>query len=232
MPRIYPRISLLTAILLMTIIGLSIVTFRLWLQLEPLRVQVRSMRTELGLLNVEDPTVAQAIQLGTDKVDHWKWRIYLPEGGDYELFIYDGMIPPHGFNKSWYDEIRKNASGMSTTMNGGEFVFNVELKKEGDRWLVLTSRGIDRPGSVMSVNGDWLSSERSHGVNSSVGYDAAATYRPGEPIHIMTMLEPVVTKKGTSTSWSTPTGPANGIVIWIEQQLPATNPPARAAATP
>lgn len=190
------------------------------------------MRTELGMLNIEDPTVAQVIQLGTDNTDHWKWRIYLPAGGDYELFVYDGKIPPRSFNKNWYDEIRKNASGMSTTMDDGEFVFNVELEKEGDRWLVLTSRGIDRKGGVWSVNGDWLSNEHSHGVNSSVGYDAAATYRPGEPIHIMTMLEPVVTKNGTSTSWSPPTGPANGIAVWIEQHLPATNSPAAAAATP
>lgn len=189
------------------------------------------MRTELGMLNIDDPGVAQAIQLGTDKPDHWKWRIYLPEGGNYELFVYDGMIPPHEFHKNWYDEVRKSAGGMSTTMDGGEFVFNVELKKQGDRWLVLTSRGIDRQGSTGSVNGDWLSNTDSHGITSSVGYDAAVTYRPGQPIHIMTLLEPVVTKNGTSTSWSSPSGPANGIVIWIEQHSPATNSPA-SAATP
>ncbi len=45
-----------------------------------------------------------------------------------------------------------NTSGMSTAQcDDGEFVFNVELKKQDDRWLVLTSRGVDRKGSVWSV---------------------------------------------------------------------------------
>ena len=184
------------------------------------------MRTELGMLNIDDPSVAQAIQLGTRKPDHWKWRIYLPESGDYELFVYDGTIPPREFHKNWYDEIRKAAGGMSTTMDGGEFVFNVELKKQDDRWLVLTSRGIDRQGGVGSVNGDWLSRLDSHGITSSVGSQSAVSFRPGTPIHLMTLLEPVVSKKGTMTTWSSPTGPANGIVIWIEQRVPATNSPA------
>lgn len=229
MSRFRPRISLLTAILLTTIVGLSIVTAQLWREVAPLREQVRSMRSELGLLNIEDPTVAQAIQLGTRETDHWKWRIYLPEPGDYELFVYDGIIPPRQFHTKWYDEVRKHAGGMSTTMDGGEFVFSVELDKEGDRWMLRTSRGVDLDTSVMSVNGDWLSNTDSHGITSSVGYDAAVTYKPGQPIHIMTLLEPVVTKNGTSTSWSSPTGPANGIVIWIEQRMPATNSPAAAA---
>jgi hypothetical protein len=226
MPRLRPRISLLSALLLMTIVGLSIVTIQLWREIEPLRAQVRSMRTELGLLNIDDPSVAHAIQLGTREADHWKWRIYLPEIGsyDYELVVYDGTIPPRMPGKNWYNMVRKNASGMSTAMGGGEFVFSVELEKQGDRWLVRTSRGVDRRGGVSSVNGDWLSNrEGGHGITSSAGYDAATTYSPGQPIHLMTLLEQVETKNGTMTTWSTPTGPANGIVIWIEQLLPATN---------
>jgi hypothetical protein len=229
MRSLRPRLSLLTALLLTTIVGLSIVTFQLWRDVEPLRAQVRSMRSELGLLNIEDPTVAHAIQLGTREVDRWKWRIYLPDQGDYELFVYDGLIPPRQFHKKWYDEVRKTGSGMSTTMEGGEFVFSVELEKAGDRWMLRTSKGVDLNASVMSVNGDWLSNTDSHGITSSVGYDAAVTYKPGQPIHIMTLLEPVVTKNGTSTSWSSPTGPANGIVIWIVQRLPATISPAATA---
>src|SRR5262245_50588271 len=104
MARLPLRMSLATAFLLMTILGLSIVTFQLWREVAPLRKQVRSMRSELGLLNIDDPAVAQAIQLGTREVDHWRWRIYLPDGGDYELFVYDGKIPPRQFHKNWYDE--------------------------------------------------------------------------------------------------------------------------------
>jgi hypothetical protein len=211
------RFSLLTILLLTAIVSLSIVVAKLWSEVGPLRAQVRSMRTELGLLNIDDSSVAQAIQLGTGKADHWKWRIYLPATGEYELFVYSGMIPPRGFYQNWYDEVRKNASGMSSTFDGGEFVFNVQLKKQDDQWLVLTSRGIDRMGGVWSVHGDWLSQLMGRGITSSVGPDTAVRFRPGQPIHLMTLLEPIATKNGNTTYWSTPTGPANGIVVWIEQ---------------
>jgi hypothetical protein len=136
------------------------------------------------------------------------------------------MIPPHSFHKNWFDEVRRNTSGMSGTIDDGEFVFNVELKEQGERWLVLTSKGIDRQGSVWSVQGDWLSQLMGRGITSSVGPESAARFRPGQPIHLMTLLEPVVTKNGNTTYRSTPTGPANGIVVWIEQRPPV------AAGTP
>jgi hypothetical protein len=180
------------------------------------------MRGELGLLNIDDPAVAQAIQLGTGEADHWKWRIYLPPGGKYELFVYSGTIPPRDSrqNTNWYDTVRRNASGMSSTMDDGEFVFNVELKKVNAEWKVVTSRGSGLIRGVMSVQGDWLSQMIGRGVTSSVGPDAATSFRQGEPIHLMTLLEPLTTRTGNSTLWSTPTGPANGIVVWIEQHPP------------
>lgn len=229
MLRFRPRISLLTVILLTTIVGLSIVTAQLWREVDPLRQQVRSMRAELGLLNIDDPMVAQAIQLGTNSADHWKWRIYLPPQGNYELLVYSGTIPPHGVHQSWYNAIRQSASGMSSTIAPGEFVLHVELFKEDSQWNVITTRGEGLNRSVMSVQGDWLSQMTSRGVTSSVSADNAASFPPGQPIHLMTLHEPVVTRNGASTSFTTPTGPANGIVVWIEQHMPATNSPAATA---
>jgi hypothetical protein len=230
MARLLPRISLATAFLLTTIVGLLIVTFQLWREVAPLREQVRNMRTELGLLNIEDPTVAQAIQLGTRETDHWKWRIYLPPGAEYELFVYSGKTIPPRRGLNWFAAVKKDGSGISTTMDGGEFVFEVRLVKKGTQWMVSTSRGLGGDDGEMSIDGDWLSQKIGRGVSSSAGFDKAATFRPGEAIHLMSMFEPVVTKNGTSTSWTSPTGPANGIVIWIEQHSPATNPPASTAA--
>lgn len=213
----------------MTIIGLGVLVGQLWWEVGPLRQQVRGMRAELGLLNIDDPTVAQAIQLGTKSSDHWKWRIYLPPQGKYELIVCSGTIPPHGVHQNWYNAIRQNTSGMSSTIAEGEFVLHVELIKEGSQWNVITTRGEGLNRSVMSVEGEWLSQIVGRGVTSSVSADKAALFPPGQPIHLMSLLEPVVTKNGTSTSFTTPTGPANGIVVWIEQQPPAA---AGSKATP
>lgn len=177
------------------------------------------MRTELGFLSIEDPLVAQAIQVGTGEVDHWKWRIYLPQGGKYELFIYSGTIPPNNpnQNQNWFDAVKKSGSGLSGTIRDGEFVFDVKLIKEGDRLFVATSNANGMSFGKMSVTVDWLSQEIGHGMLSSIVSNKPSLFQPDQPILLMSMLEPVVTRSGNSVSWTSPTGPANGIVIWIEQ---------------
>lgn len=220
-----PRFSLLTALLLTALVACGITIWQLWHEIEPLRSQVRRMRTELGFLSIEDPLVAQAIQVGTGEVDHWKWRIYLPQGGKYELFIYSGTIPPNNpnQNQNWFDAVKKSGSGLSGTIRDGEFVFDVKLIKEGDRWFVATSNANGMSFGKMSVTGDWLSQEIGHGMLSSIASNKPSLFQPDQPILLMSMLEPVVTRSGNSVSWTSPTGPANGIVIWIEQHPPASN---------
>ena len=52
MPRIRARISLLTALLLITIAGMAIVIVQLWRKVEPLQAEVRNLRRELGYLSI------------------------------------------------------------------------------------------------------------------------------------------------------------------------------------
>ena len=92
MPRFRPRISLLSALLLMTIVGMCIVIVQLWREVVPLREEVRSYRNELGFLTIDDRTRIHGIQVPT-REDGWKWRVYFPPGGDYKLQCYTGIIP-------------------------------------------------------------------------------------------------------------------------------------------
>src|SRR5262245_31653392 len=91
--RYLPRFSLLTAILLTTIVGLAIVVAQLWREVGPLRVEVHRYRTELGFLNVDDPTRIYAVQF-PNRDDGWRWRVYLPPGSEYILRCDQGTISP------------------------------------------------------------------------------------------------------------------------------------------
>ena len=217
MPRFRPRLSLLTALLLTTIVGLAIVVAQLWREVEPLRVQVHSMRTELGMLNIDEPSVAQAIRVGTTEGDHWRWRIYLPPGGKYELFTYFGTIPPtNSPDQAWFKSVKKSGRGMYGACRDGEFLFDVRLVKEDGRWSLVTSNGNGQSTNKISPIGDWLS-ERYRSINSAVGLEKASAFPNGQPMLLMKMLAPVV----TPTGWEEPKGPASGIVVWIEQQSPS-----------
>ena len=67
--------SLLTAVLLMTIVGMAIVIVQLWREVAPLRAEVRRFRDEMGQLTISDPSKFHAIEVRTSDKMIWKWRI-------------------------------------------------------------------------------------------------------------------------------------------------------------
>ena len=211
------RFSLLSALLMVTIVGLSIVLVQLWREVEPLRAEVRRMRTELGMLNVDDPAVAQAIQIGTGDSDRWKWRVYLPPGRKYELRCCSGRIPPatQGTNRAWLDAVKNSTSGSSGTCRDGEFVLAFGVIKEDDVWYVTSSEGNGKNFGKTSVDGDWLS-QPMRSTTSMTSMENATKFAPGEPI----LLFSTIAYTRTPTGWIPPQGTTDGIVVWIEQQSP------------
>lgn len=238
MSRFRPRFSLLTMLLVMTIVGMAIVIAQMWRDVGPLRAANRQMRTELGLLTIEDPKRAYAISLPTFEDKTWKWRIYLPPGGQYSLSEYSGHLPDRVAHrgKTWFEEVRKTGNGSIKSGSGmqGEFLLEARLIKEGEVW-VLATQSIHLDGdnsrigggrtSVYQPSGDWLSDRRSRTMSSDVGA-SQKSFEPGEPILLVHLQRPVITETpgGGYTSRS-PQGPADGVVLWIEQQ-PAVAPAA------
>ncbi|MCI0332835.1 MAG: hypothetical protein L0228_06395 [Planctomycetes bacterium] len=235
MPRFRPRISLLSALLLMTIAGMALVIVQLWREIGPLRAEVQSLRTELGYLNIEDPTKAQAIQLQTGEMRHWKWRIYLPPGRDYRFCCYSGTLPSEKELRgaAWFDRVQNGGigTGSSGTMDGGEFTLDAMLEKDGDQWKLVTKSSGGRGGgsdTIYQPSGDWLSSPE-HALSSSGMTSRQQTvFEPGEPIMLVKCLKPIITRFAGGYSARSPEGAADGFVMWIEEHNPA--PPTGAKA--
>jgi hypothetical protein len=82
-----PRLSLLSALLLMTIVGLSIAVTQLWREVGPLRAKVSLLRNETGRLSVDDPTQIHAIEVRTSEPLLWKWRVWVPDGRTGRYFL-------------------------------------------------------------------------------------------------------------------------------------------------
>ena len=82
MLRFRPRFSILTALLLMTIVGMvfAVVHVRnraasLELELRTLAYENRQLRDEVGALSIDDPSKIYAIRVRTDDDRTWKWRV-------------------------------------------------------------------------------------------------------------------------------------------------------------
>jgi hypothetical protein len=231
--RYQPRISLLTAFLLITIVGLAIVVALQWHELRPLRADNRRMRDELGYLNIDDPTKAYAIQLKTLGNEAWKWRIYLPLGGKYQLCCFRGRPLPAATSlkgHNWPATVKRQGGGVTSmgTQMQGEFTVEAKLEKKSGMWTLHV-----RPGGSTSVykGSPDREADDEPSVVRSLG-EEQQKIEPAEPILLLHLAKPVVTtlSNGSRTSES-PDGPADGAVLWIEQQPSAVTTPNPSAPT-
>jgi hypothetical protein len=94
--RWLPRVSLLTALLMMTIFGMAIVIVQMWREIGPLRHDVGRLRTEQGLIVLEDKTRVHAIQLQALDENVWKYRVYVPSEATCRLYLAVNDIPAKG----------------------------------------------------------------------------------------------------------------------------------------
>lgn len=235
-PRFRPRISLLTALLLMTIVGMAIVVVQLWREVGPLRAEVRQLRTEAGRLMIDDPTKIHVLSVhGSDEVDKsWKWRVYLPPNRKYYLHKLSAKIDAQGMAQTGF--ITSTSSPISQT-SSGEFVIQASVRKGDDgTWRVHASRervdpqgGLkDRITSTMTIDStkNWM--DGPGGLTSSgVIEQVQKTFEPNKPVELVrvrgnkfTPTYPGSTdpnKKYAGTS-ATPKGPTDGIIIWIDEQ--------------
>jgi hypothetical protein len=241
MPRLRPRISLFAAFLLTTIVGMAMVVALQWREIGPLRTEVRRLRSELGYLTIDDPKRACAVSVPSFEDDTRKWRIYLPVGGQYSICSRSGNLPsrPGHLGNSWFDEVRKSGSGMSSTGTSlhGEFLLEGRLIKENDSWVFVTNysqsdgsmkTSSQSKDSIYQPSGDWLSDRRSRITSSDVAFDQKS-FEPGKSILLLHLVRPEITDlPGGGHKSKTPQGAADGFSIWIEQQPPATKSPAPA----
>jgi hypothetical protein len=96
MYRFRPRISLISALLLMTIVGMAMVIAQLWHEVGPLRKEVRALRNEVGRLSIDDPTKVHAIEVRTNEQLSWKWRVWVPENAKVSFHTKWGNVPRTG----------------------------------------------------------------------------------------------------------------------------------------
>jgi hypothetical protein len=225
MPRFRPRISLLSALLLMTIAGMSIVIVQLWRELVPLRQEVRGYRTELGFLTIDDPTRVHGVQVPT-REEGWKWRVYFPPGSDYMLHCYTGMIPAgvESSQRRDFSSMNLGPGGFLTSMGGNfeeEAVIEARFKQADGTWTLQTSVN-GGAWSDMQLDKDfaaYLANGRGGAFwTSNLNQKGQTTFSADERVFLLKRRKPEVTEVQGGILSREPDGPADGVALWIEQK--------------
>lgn len=158
-----PRISLLSALVGMTIIGMVIVIVQLWHEVEPLRSEVDRLRQELGYLSVHDPQKIYAIRVPTNEAGVHRYRIYLPTDRRFKIHTRIGTIPgrlPQQTKQEWFETL--DGSGSTSEIDSGEFTIDIAVRPDSekpDHWS-LSHQVAGRGGGSVGTKMSWLNDRR------------------------------------------------------------------------
>jgi hypothetical protein len=214
MPRFRPRISILNALLLTTIVAMAIVIVQLWREVGPLRVELAARRGEMGQLFIADNQKAHGIGVDWDKDGTWRWRLYLPEtpfrASRWRTRTYVGKHSPFVSDDiaNWLAGPRARGS-IGGARYGREFTLEITLSKDEMGWYL--QKGKDgRKERIPKEYDVWLNDPKHRFPVSMVPHSEQRVFEHGEPIVLLCV-------QTASESSSDPAG-GDTILIWIEEE--------------
>jgi len=154
----FPRISILAALWLMTVVGMAIVIAQQWRLIKPMRDELTMLRNETGRLSIDDRRNFHAIRVRTGGEYVWKWRVWIPEGREYRINVATQNIPKDGFPPT---------NGMIALSDAGEswIEYRITKSEDGQNWMdMLTTSN----GAVGSSGQPWVTWNRKNSVSSGV----------------------------------------------------------------
>jgi hypothetical protein len=202
-----PRISLLSALLLMTILGMAIVIVQLWREIRPMRTELRALRDEVGRLSIDDETKVHAIAVRTSDDLTWKWRVWVPQAMNVNLHYRFGQVPKTGVPP---------AQGGSSLGPGEHWI---ELKASRDRSGKNWSASLSTPGGGVSTSispedhwFDW-------GSMASTGDGVGTSTKIMDDDKSVFVLNRMRTAPvNSSAKVEKMEGPTAGFIIWLERR--------------
>jgi hypothetical protein len=198
--RFRPRISLLSSLLLMTVVGLAIIVAQLWSEVGPLRSELRRLRDEVGALSIDDPTKPCAIAVRTTDDFTWKWRLFIPDGRSYKLKYSGERIPKDGIPQ---------AHGTISLSDAGETWIEYRIKSDPQSGIWTDTLRTPFAG-VGSSRQEWVTWDRRTSSSPGVGY-TTQTFELGKLIVLA--RHRVSQKAGDSSKIENPSA---GFMIWLE----------------
>ncbi len=169
MLRFRPRFSILTALLLMTIVGMvfAVVHVRnraasLELELRTLAYENRQLRDEVGALSIDDPSKIYAIRVRTDDDRTWKWRVWVPEGTNVEVRYQWVDVPRVGIPREQ----------GSVSLNSGEQWVSMKVRRDhsGKNWMAYVETKSGSNGTSIKNESQWFDGDNMAAIVDGVGY--------------------------------------------------------------
>jgi hypothetical protein len=165
----------------------------------------RKLRSELGLLDIDDPRKIHAIQVPTVESMSWKWRLHLPAQRKCSLQIVTQDIPEKGFPTH-------GAWGFTTPEE--PFTLTVAMRRDhlGQWQVVATDRGGTMRTGIPDKDASWLIKSDGY-VSQGVGIGETQRFALGQPVELLRLR---VYKRNPGGGSSPPKEPCQGLLVWLK----------------
>lgn len=233
MPKLFrPRISILTGLLLMTILGMAIVIWQLWHKVGPLQTEVKQLREERGTLVIEDPKTVNAIRIPSRFAGEGRtsFRVYIPPGQRYYAFVHINNVPKSGLPEPLklpgHDMILGSFQGrLFARLDPGEHVVTLRTIRRGkteDISLVVGSPNVGVPldASAMTSKDGWPTVKpETYKVHGDGVTSHTTTAKGAEPFVLLRTRIEGVSEETVHVTYTIPEPdyPLDGLILWLER---------------
>jgi hypothetical protein len=184
---------------------MAIVIALLGRELFPLRKEVRQLRSQVGILSIDDRSSVHAIDVPTDAENVWKWRVYVPRGQTAAMKAKWGDVSATGYPQNqdrWL-------------LADGEQVVSLTFKPltpGGPHWIaqVRTPRVV---GTVSVNPKNFYAAGESEARNQTTGSDTAKIDASGK----LLLMRSRIADPNRSNSLDK-NDPLPGFMIWLERE--------------
>jgi hypothetical protein len=215
------RFSTRTLLGCTVILALAITVWLQWRELDPLREEVLQLRAEGGHLTIDDPSRLHAIDVPIPMGNHWRWRVYVPDTGSYQLCFQQANIPAEGVPS-------ETSKRMTFPLDAGEHRLDAEIDYRGGelpRHVVTLSslEGVYGEMELFESTEDWLDPEGAPVnplcetlSNRTVSFSASEPaillrYRP------LSIPDPPAGDGSSKYTFESVPTPSDGLMLWIER---------------
>lgn len=207
MLRTRPRLSLLSALLIMTIVGMAIVIVQLWREVSPLRKETRRLRDEVGELSIEDDTKIHAIEVRTRDPLTWKFRVWVPQGQKVKVRARWGDVPRTG--------VPEAKAGFDLNEGENWVTYRVNRGQDEDEWYVELESAYSGVGQKIQEKERWWQWPKSAGIWGEGVQHSTGAFDDDQDTFILKRWRVAITLNSDDfKKMETP----DGFMIWLERQ--------------
>jgi hypothetical protein len=164
------------------------------------------LQAELGLLVVTDPNKLHAVAVQTQESLTWRWRLHVPTGRRFRLFMATQEIPDNCLPTN------HSSSGLVE----GDFTATAAIRKGHlDKWMFRVMYPSGSTGMAFSdERSEWIVNHPGSSESQAGSNDSEST-NPGET---MVLLRFRVMQRAGDGSSSSVAEPCDGVMIWIAEE--------------